>query len=320
MSVYTPITAADLGRLWQRYDLPPLSCFTPIADGIENSNFLLTTAAGPYVLTLIERLDAAYLPDIVAILGRLKRAGLVVPQPLADRQGETVQQLAGKPALLFSHLEGASLTSVTAAHCYQVGEALAQIHLALATVPSRRDTFLGLPWQVALPQLPVGLTPVQRQLLTKEMAQQQPLAIAYAVLPQGILHGDLFRDNALFIHDNLAALLDFYTVGSGAWIYDLAVAANDWCGGEAGVLLPHLLEALLAGYQTVRRLTADEWLAWHGQLRAAALRFYLARLTQAQSPRQGVLVAPRNASHFAARLAWLQSEAAWQALARFVHS
>jgi homoserine kinase type II len=296
LSVYTKVGREELTAWLKPLGLGELIDYAGIAAGMQNSNYFVTTASGRFVLTLFERIDTAALDFYLALQDGLARSGIPSPRPLADGEGLRWRQLAGKPAALLTCLPGAALESPGAEHCRAVGDLLARLHLAAATVPNPLANPCGAAWRQAVGEtlLPL-LAPDERELLADELAFQATQD--YSALPRGIIHADLFRDNVLWDADGrLSGVLDFYFAGEDALLFDLAVVANDWCADDAA------LAALIAGYAAQRPLSAAERAAWPAMRRAAALRFWLLRLEVRHQPRQGEVVTIKNPDDFRHRL------------------
>lgn len=295
MSVYTPVSQEQLAGWLTRFDVGAPRDIRGIAEGIQNSNFFIDTDAGRYVLTLYERVEPASLPFYLALMAHLAAHGVLCPRPLPARNGTLLGTLNGKPAALFSCLSGSAIASPAPIHCAAIGSALAKLHLAGADFPAQPHP-RGRDWHAAtaarvLPRLDTA----DRQLLLGELEHQQRTEDS---LPAGIIHADLFRDNVLFEGEAIGGLLDFYFAGHGDFLFDLAIVANDWCGGDDGRLDPARAGALTSAYESVRVLTPDERTAWPGRLRAAALRFWLSRLEDFHFPVPGETVTVRDPATF----------------------
>lgn len=292
MSVYTPVGQDELAAWLRPLGLGELTGYAGIAAGMQNSNYFVTTASGRFVLTLFENIEPAALDFYLALQDRLAHGGLPCPQPLADGEGRRWRSLAGKPAALLSCLPGAALDDVTAGHCRIVGALLARLHQAAAGMPDALPNPCGAAWrqQVGASLLP-QVSPEEAVLLADELAFLA--AQDWAGLPRGVIHADLFRDNVLWdSHGQLSGVLDFYFAGEDAWLFDLAVVANDWCADDAA------LAALIDGYNGIRPLVEAERQAWPAMRRAAALRFWLLRLEVRHRPRPGEVVTIKNPDDF----------------------
>lgn len=294
MSVYTSLTSAQVATFLATFDLGDLRDYRGIASGMENTNYFVTTTRGEYVLTLFEHHDAAEVAEFIAFARHLGESGLVpVPAPVADQQGNWLHQLADKPAIICPRLPGVHVEQPGPLHCQQIGMALAQLHLAGASLLLQRPNERGLDWWQHMPErVREQLSEDEMTLLHDELAHQQAIRQAWLQLPQGWIHGDMFHDNALFSgtadQPQLGAILDLYNACQDAWIFDLAIVANDWCCETSGEWKEAELLALLMGYQSVRPLNEQEQQLWPDALRAAALRFWLSRLWTRQLQEQQV--------------------------------
>ena len=299
MSVYTPVTAEEMEAWLARYAAGGLVLQSPIATGIENTNYFVTTTKGRFVLTLYERLPAGELPFYLNLMAHLARAGVECPAPIPDRTGALFSTLNGKPAGLVTRVEGAPVLSPDAAHCAAVGAALGRLHVASATYRARLANRRGPSWwrQAARAVRPF-VDPGQNELLTAEL--KFLTGFARVRMPRGAIHGDLFCDNVLFVGERVSGIIDFGFAATDFLAYDLAITVNDWCIAKpaVGALVPELVAALVGAYAAVRPLTADERAQWPALLRAAALRFWLSRLYDLHLPRPGELVHAHDPAHF----------------------
>lgn len=305
MAVFTPVSREALARWLERYAIGSLVEYEGIASGIENSNYFVTTTAGRYVLTLFERLAADELPFHLGLMHHLAARGIPCPDPVADHDGLVLGTLAGKPAALCTRLDGHAETHPDDAHCAQLGETIARMHLAASDYPGRLPNPRGLAWWEAVaPRLAARLEPQQAALLADELSHQRAFASsrAFATLPASAVHADLFRDNVFFdpaaSSPRLAGVIDFWFAGVDTWLFDLAVAANDWCVDDDAELDAERLGTLLDAYRRVRPLQPAEHDAWPTMLRAAAFRFWLSRLFDAHFPRPAEIVAPKDPARF----------------------
>ncbi|WP_291992344.1 homoserine kinase [Candidatus Accumulibacter sp. ACC003] len=293
MSVFTQLSAAQVAAWLESYSLGTLQSLTGISEGVQNSNFFLSTTHGDYVLTVFEQVPAAQVPRYVQLLAHLAQHGLPCPAPVADRSRRYVSALGGKPAVIVSRLAGRSEKSPNVAQCTAIGDMLARLHRVAGSwpeaLPHQRDSH----WcaTVASEIAPL-LDDADGRLLRDEVAHQQ--AQRPGDLPRGVIHADLFRDNALFTGDRLSGVLDFYFAGVDDLLFDLAVTVNDWCARPDGTLDDRRCAALLDAYHAQRPLLAAEHAAWPTLLRAAALRFWLSRLHDRHLPRAGELITERD--------------------------
>lgn len=285
MSVFTPIERSELEVFLEPYRLGRLHGFQGIAAGSENSNFFVSTDAGEYVLTLVERGDPQALPFFIELLDRLRHAQLPVPYALAAADGEALRELAGKPALLQPRLPGSHVQTPNTHHCQEIGRFLACMHLATQDSVSHRRSDRGLDWMLAEgPMQALNLDEQQVPLMRSSLAEVAALQPRLLTLPQANLHADLFRDNVLFDGNHLSGVIDFYNACAGPMLYDLAIACNDWCSTTDGALDAGRARALLGAYAGRRRFTPAEAELWPAMLRIACLRFWLSRLIAAQQP------------------------------------
>ncbi len=302
MAVFTIVSEPEASGLLERLHLGSLVELRGIEGGIENTNYFLTSTQGAYVLTLFERLTAGQLPFYLHLMKHLAHAGIPVPDPQADADGEILFTIAGKPAALATRLQGASQLAPTATHCLALGATLARMHLAAESYERVQPNLRGLAWwNETAPQVLPHLEPEQAALLQSELAYQNHVAASpgYAALPRGPVHADLFRDNALFQDDALTGIFDFYFAGVDTWLFDLAVALNDWCIDlPTGRHDAARFDALLGAYQRVRPLTAHERPMLAAMLRASALRFWISRLWDFHLPRDAHMLKAHDPTHF----------------------
>ncbi|MCC2961739.1 homoserine kinase [Massilia sp. IC2-278] len=302
MAVFTAVTLDDLTQWIKQFPLGQALALDGIASGIENSNFFLTTERGDYVLTVFENLDFDQLPFYIQLMRHLAERGIPVPAPVANADGELVVALHGKPAAIVSKLAGSSQMDPQPVHCAEVGAMLARMHLAAQDFPLSQPNLRGLDWwRATAPAVLPHLSADNARLLREEIALQEEHAAspAYARLPRGPVHADLFRNNVMFVGDKLTGCFDFYFAGVDTWLFDLAVTVNDWCINlGSGRLDDARVRALLDAYRAVRPFTEDEAAAWPLLLRAAALRFWLSRLYDLHVPRAAELLTPHDPTHF----------------------
>ena len=306
MAVYTEVSAGEAQGLLTTLGLGELLSLKPISSGIENTNYFVSSERGEWVLTLFERLGPAELPFYLELMRHLAQRGLPVPEPRADGRGQLVHRVGEKPAAVVNRLDGESLDAPDLHHCAQLGATLARMHLAVADFALAQPNLRGLPWRESTAAVVRPyLEPAAGQLLDTEMAHQRALhaSAAYAQLPQGAVHADLFRDNALFAglpgRERLSGVFDFYFAGTDTLVFDLAVALNDWCVDlVTGELDLARAEACAAAYQAERPLGGVELRLLPGLRRTAALRFWLSRLADWHLPRAASLLQAKPPTHF----------------------
>ncbi len=286
MSVYTRVEPSQLKEFLHGYPLGELIAYSGVNAGIENTNYFVTTAAGEFVLTLFESTPYQHLPYFLDLMAYLAEHGVPSAHPLADKQGRYLTALCGKPAALVRRLKGSDVREPGSAHCAALGRALGHMHRVGGSFGARRDNDRGPAWREAtarkvLPRLNSGDAALLRDELRYQKQNPCP------DLPQGVIHADLFRDNALFVDGELTGIIDFYYACNDALLYDVAITVNDWCSDASGALDAQRLGGLLGAYAIERPFTAAERPAWPVMLRAAALRFWLSRLHDLHFPRRG---------------------------------
>jgi len=299
MSVYTPVTPDELDAWLTRYALGALVELAPIAAGIENTNYFITTERGRFVLTLYERLPSDELPFYLNLMAHLARSGVEVPAPAPDRTGALFSVLNGRPAGLVARIDGTPVTAPCEADCAEVGSALARLHVAAQRYRARLTNRRGPAWwrQAARAVRPF-LGDEQNELLQGEV--RFLTGFGKGTLPKGAIHGDLFCDNVLFANGRVAGIIDFGFAATDFFAYDLAIAVNDWCIGDvaSGSLDAARTKAMVRAYHAVRPLTDDERAQWMALLRAAALRFWVSRLYDLYLPRPGELTHAHDPTPF----------------------
>ena len=309
MAVYTDVAAEDLAPFLAGYDVGELLAYKGIAEGVENSNFLVHTSRGYFILTLYERRVAARdLPFFLGLMEHLAARGITCPQPVKNRSGETLGKLAGRPAAVVTFLDGMWIRRPSAAHCGALGEALARLHLAGADFPMRRENALSVAgWAQLFAACSERANTVERDLnavLAKELdflQREWPQG-----LPEGVIHADLFPDNVFFLGDKLSGLIDFYFACTDTLVYDVAICLNAWCFEPDHSYNVTKGSALLANYAKVRPLSADEWEKLPLLARGAALRFLLTRLVDWLDVPPGALVRPKNPIEYLRKLRFHQ--------------
>ena len=310
MAVYTEISTSEAGELFRQLGLGQLTKLEGCSGGIENTNYFASSDASEHVLTVFERLSFEQLPYYLHLMKHLAAKGIPVPDPSADAVGNILHSLQGKPACVVNKLRGKSELSPTSEHCAQVGEMLARMHLAGKDYERMQPNLRALPWwNETVPIVLPFLTDMQRHLLVSEMAFQNHIAAssAYAALPRGPIHADLFRDNVMFENGNngpeLTGFFDFYFAGNDTWLFDLAVSLNDWCTQHenkslAGVYITSNATKFIANYEKIRPLTAAERQLLPAMQRAAALRFWISRLWDFHLPREASMLKAHDPEHF----------------------
>lgn len=302
MAVFTPVSLDDLTQWLPQFNLGKPLAIKGISSGIENSNFFITTEVGEFVLTIFEKLTFEQLPFYLHLMRHLAERDVLVPAPVANKQGEILHALHGKPASIVTKLDGASQLDPQPAHCAAVGTMLAKMHLAGQDYPIKQPNLRGLAWwqettPVVMPYLPQDA----QHLLSAEIHAQTAFAATetYHRLGRGPIHADLFRNNVMFEGERLTGFFDFYFAGCDAWLFDVAVTVNDWCIDlDSGALDLERMRAMLAAYHAVRPFSDAEKSSWQPMLQAAALRFWLSRLYDFYLPREAEMLTPHDPTHF----------------------
>jgi homoserine kinase type II len=310
MAVYTDVAAEDLGAFLAGYDIGELLAYKGIAEGVENSNFLVHTSRGYFILTLYEkRVAAKDLPFFLGLMEHLHARGLTCPQPVANRKGEVLGQVAGRPAAVITFLDGMWIRRPTPGHCAALGEALAKLHLAgLDFKMSRANALSVAGWRPLYEACSARANEVQRdlrELLAAELSHLEPTWPRQ--LPQGVIHADLFPDNVFFLGNKLSGLIDFYFACTDALAYDVAICLNAWCFETDHSYNVTKGRSLLQAYAQVRPLSDAERNALPLLARGAALRFLLTRLVDWFDVPPGALVRPKDPIEYYRKLRFHQA-------------
>ncbi len=310
MAVYTDITDAELGAFLGDFDLGAPLSFKGIAEGVENSNFLLETERGRFILTVYERrVREAELPYFIDLMQWLAARGFPCPTPVVDRSGSALKRLRGKPAALVTFLSGLSVRRPNAGHCREAGVGLARLHTAAEGFGGQRPNDLGqASWTglfegrtASAEALRVGLG----AMIASDLAE---LATAWpSGLPSGVIHADFFPDNVFFADGKFAAAIDFYFACEDALAYDLGVCLNAWCFEADGSFNFTHARALVAGYQSIRALSPAEREALPILARGSAMRFFLTRLIDWDRGAVGAMVRPKDPMEYESKLAFHRS-------------
>jgi homoserine kinase type II len=310
MAVYTDVTADDLNEFLAGYDIGALLSYKGIAEGVENSNFLVHTSAGNFILTLYEkRVAEKDLPFFLALMEHLAARGLTCPQPVKNRQGGVLGRLAGRPAAIVTFLDGLWMRRPTAAHCAAVGEALARLHIAGKDFPMKRANALGITsWRGLYEHAKVRGDSVREGLCADIAKELGALEQSWPRdLPDGVIHADLFPDNVFFLGEELSGLIDFYFACIDTLAFDVAVCLNAWCFEPDHSYNVTKGRALLKAYGKVRALSAAEVVALPVLARGAATRFLLTRLVDWLAVPDGALVKPKDPLEYYRKLRFHQS-------------
>ncbi len=310
MAVYTHVDHNTLANFLKRYDLGTVVTFKGIAEGVENSNYLLETEQNRFILTLYEkRANPADLPYFLDLMDHLANAGLPAPRPIKDTSGKALQSLLGKPACLISFLPGVSVDAPSEDHCASMGTMLAKMHRALSGFEQKRANDLSLDGWIALTNKTVTAADTVKEGLGSFIREE----ISFLQenwpqnLPCGTIHADLFPDNILFTDHQITGLIDFYFGCTDVLAYDLAVCINAWCFDNKHRFIAAKAKRLTEMYDVERHLTGPEINAMPILCRGAALRFLLTRLYDWLNPVEGAVVRPKDPLDYLTRLKFHQN-------------
>jgi homoserine kinase type II len=313
MAVYTDVAADELAEFLSHYDIGELLSYKGIAEGVENSNFLLHTSAGYFILTLYEkRVAKGDLPFFLGLMTHLASNGISCPQPLKTRGGETLSQLAGRPAAIINFLEGIWPRKPNATHCAGVGQALAKMHLAGRDFAMTRPNALSVSgWRPLFEVAASRADELQHGLRGFIGAELDYLegGVWPKNLPQGVIHADLFPDNVFFLGEKVSGIIDFTFACDDMLAYDVAICLNAWCFESDCSFNVTKARAFLGAYGRERPLSGAEQDALPLLARGAALRFLLTRLVDFLNVPEGALVRPKDPLEYARKLRFQQSVA-----------
>ncbi len=297
MAVYTEVTDEDLSRFIASYGLGEVLSCKGIAEGVENTNYLVETSQGRFILTLYEkRVQREDLPFFLGLMEHLANAGISCPTPVRDLAGQMLRELAGRPAALVTFLDGVWIRRPKAEHAFAVGQALARLHLAGQSYATHRANALGpAGWGSLFARFEDGADDISPGLASEIRRELDELLPNWpAALPSGVIHADLFPDNVFFRGNELSGLIDFYFACNDFLAYDIAVSLNAWCFEQDFSFNITKGRALLKGYRSVRELDAAERAALPMLARGAALRFLLTRAFDWLNTSKDALVVPHN--------------------------
>lgn len=305
MAVYTEVSPEHLADFLQPYGLGSVLTFKGIAEGVENSNYLLQTEKGHYILTLYEkRVNEADLPFFLGLMNHLSARNIACPTAITLPDGSAWAHLCGRPAAIFTFLNGVSLRRPNVDHCGQLGAALAHMHMAGADFTLTRENALSVDhWRDLLAASESGADSVKPGLCETLHRELDWLEAHWPRrLPAGVIHADLFPNNVFFMDDRFSGMIDFYFACNDLLAYDIAICLNAWCFEQDNSFNITKARALLGGYFAVRHLEPGEFAALPLLARGAALRFLLTRLYDWFNTAQGALVRPKDPAEYLKRL------------------
>jgi homoserine kinase type II len=311
MAVYTDVAADELAEFLSGYDIGELLSYKGIAEGVENSNFLLHTTSGYFILTLYEkRVEKGDLPFFLALMAHLAVHGITCPQPVKNRRGEALAMLAGRPAAIITFLEGIWPRKPNVAHCAGVGQVLAKIHLAGRDFGMSRANALSVSgWRPLFDAAASHADELQHGLRDFISAELDALesGIWPEQLPKGVIHADLFPDNVFFLGEKLSGVIDFTFACNDILAYDIAITLNAWCFETDHSFNVTKARAFLNAYGRERELSQAEQDALPLLARGAALRILLTRLVDWFNVPPGALVRPKDPLEYVRKLRFQQS-------------
>lgn len=305
MAVYTQVSDEELEAYLAEYDIGQVTSFSGIAEGVENSNFLVRTTESTYILTLYEkRVDPNDLPFFLGVMNHLSAKGLSCPQPVSARDGKVLRELNGRPAAVVTFLEGMWRRRIQPQHCTSLGKAMAEMHLASADFKMERENNLSVQgWR---PLLDMSELPshAEYQSLYNELNEELCFLEQNwpSELPRGMIHADLFPDNVFYLGDEVSGFIDFYFACTDTLVYDLAICLNAWCFESDGSFNVTKARNLFQGYNGVRKCSDAEVAALPLLARGSALRFLLTRLYDWLNTPEGALVKPKDPMEYLAKL------------------
>lgn len=302
MAVYTYPTQKEIKHFIQEYAIGQLDSVEPIMNGVDNSNFIIHTSSGTFILTLYEeRIDENDLPFFIELLQHLSLNKLSCPQPIPRNDGKLYGFLSKRPANIFSYIKGSFLNDITAIHCEEVGSALALMHQKIKSFQSYRKNTLSLPdwrilWKKCFDKVDVNLK--------KEIDSEFHFLEQFwpKNLPTGIIHADLFPDNVLFHNNRIAGLIDFYFACNDFLMYDLSICINAWCFDKNATYNHFKGHSIFNGYDRVQKISENELLALPILLRGATLRFFLTRLYDSQNIQYGALAITKDPMEYLCKI------------------
>jgi homoserine kinase type II len=297
MAVYTSINSSDLSEWFKKFKFKDFVDFKGISSGVTNSNYLIFMPHSKYILTIFEHNSIEELPFYVDLMTYLANENFLSPRPIENNSGQALDILKEKPALMVSFLDGIEVAIRDSKSCYSVGKYLAKLHLITNNFPQSNKNTRGLSWMSDIYlNLKKYLSLEDQKIIELEINYHKK--IDKVELPEGIIHGDLFRDNVLFLNDKVSGFIDFYYACNDKFIYDIAIAMNDWCIDEDGKINKLMYLDFIKGYQSERELTDNEHKYLNAALRLAALRFWLSRLDDFHNMKEGEITSTKDPNHF----------------------
>ncbi|MCZ4281795.1 homoserine kinase [Kiloniella laminariae] len=310
MAVYTEVPDDEVESFLTEYDIGEVLSLKGIAEGVENSNYILHTTAGNYILTLYEkRVKKEDLPFFLGYMQHLAAQGISCPVPIAGKDGEFLRTLCGRPAAITAFLDGMWPRRIQPFHCRALGKTMAEMHLAGANFPLERPNSLSVSGWEQLLEACEGKGDQVKPGLTRELEQELTFLSANwpDSLPKGVIHADMFQDNVFFIHENLSGVIDFYFACNDVLAYEIAICLNAWCFEQDNSFNVTKAQLMTRAYQETKPLTREELEALPILARGAAFRFLLTRLYDWINHPAGAFVKPKDPLEYLNKLRFHQS-------------
>ncbi|MBT3826492.1 MAG: homoserine kinase [Nitrosomonadales bacterium] len=297
MAVYTSITKEELQEFLIDFDIGTLLSFDGISSGVTNTNYLITTSINKYVLTVFEHHSMEELPFFISLMTFLSGHNIDCPKPIVSNQKKSINLLKDKPALIVSFLNGSEIKKINELHCFSVGKALAKMHNITKSFSEQRANCRGLKWmEETYFDMKSKLTSIEKNMIELEIDFLRHHQ--FDDLPTSIIHGDLFRDNVLFLNESRPSFIDFYYACDEVLVLDISIAINDWCIHDNGSINQNKLTKFIEGYESERTLSSKEKVYMPKALRWAALRFLISRLEHVHSNPTAEILAVKNPNQF----------------------
>ena len=297
MAVYTSINSSDLNDWIEKFNFKDLVNFKGISSGVTNSNYLIQMVHSNYILTIFEHNNIEELPFYIDLMTYLAKENFLCPRPIENKNGQALGLLKEKPALMVSFLDGKEKAIRSPKSCYLVGQYLAKLHLIANNFSQLNKNTRGLDWMSDMYlNLKKYLSLEDQGILELEINYHKEMD--KVELPEGIIHGDLFKDNVLFLNDKVSGFIDFYYACNEKFIYDIAIAINDWCIDQDGQINKSMFLEFIKGYRSERKLTDNEQEYLNVALRLAALRIWLSGLEDFYNAKEGKITSIKDPKNF----------------------
>ena len=297
MAVYTTITKAELESFLIDFNIGTLVSFDGISSGVTNTNYLITTSKNKFILTVFEHHSMEELPFFINLMTFLSTHHIDCPKPIKDNQNKAIRLLKDKPTLIVTYLNGFEVEKITELNCFAVGKALAKMHQVTKSLPEKRRNTRDLSWiEDTYLDMKSKLTSTEKNIIELEIDFLKSKQIDD--LPKSTIHGDLFKDNVLFLDDSRPSFIDFYYACEEVLVFDIGIAINDWCINDDGSIDQNKLSQFVDGYESERKLESVEKDFMYVALRWASLRFYISRLEHIHSNPSAEILAIKNPTQF----------------------